>query len=116
MAPLHHHFELKEWPEPRIVVRFWIIAFMLVLGRLVNVETAMSMSPTMVVGLGDTGVSVIRHLSLKDSAVSVCDSRLGKRTKEVPHLAEVRRDYPGRLRGATPSICSSGGTSEESSR
>ncbi len=31
MAPLHHHFELKEWPEPRIVVRFWIIAFMLVL-------------------------------------------------------------------------------------
>ena len=31
MAPLHHHFELKQWPEPRIVVRFWIIAFMLVL-------------------------------------------------------------------------------------
>lgn len=31
MAPLHHHFELKKWPEPRIVVRFWIIAFMLVL-------------------------------------------------------------------------------------
>lgn len=54
----------------------------------------MSMSPTMVVGLGDTGVSVIRHLRLKDSAVSVCDSRLGKRTKEVPRLVEVRRDYP----------------------
>lgn len=31
MAPIHHHFELKDWPEPRIVVRFWIIAFMLVL-------------------------------------------------------------------------------------
>lgn len=31
MAPLHHHFELKKWPEPRIVVRFWIISFMLVL-------------------------------------------------------------------------------------
>ncbi len=54
----------------------------------------MSMSPTMVVGLGDTGVSVIRHLRLKDSEVSVCDSRLGKRTNEVPHLVEVRRDYP----------------------
>lgn len=54
----------------------------------------MSMSPTMVVGLGDTGVSVIRHLRLKDSAVSVCDSRLGKRTNEVPHLVEIRRDYP----------------------
>lgn len=31
MAPLHHHFELKGWPEPRIVVRFWIITFVLVL-------------------------------------------------------------------------------------
>jgi phospho-N-acetylmuramoyl-pentapeptide-transferase len=26
MAPLHHHFELKGWPESTIVVRFWIIA------------------------------------------------------------------------------------------
>jgi phospho-N-acetylmuramoyl-pentapeptide-transferase len=31
MAPLHHHYELKGWPEPRIIVRFWIITFMLVL-------------------------------------------------------------------------------------
>nr|MDQ2994881.1 phospho-N-acetylmuramoyl-pentapeptide-transferase [Pseudomonadota bacterium] len=31
MAPLHHHFELKGWPEPRVIVRFWIISFVLVL-------------------------------------------------------------------------------------
>ena len=31
MAPIHHHFELKGWPEPRITVRFWIIALLLVL-------------------------------------------------------------------------------------
>jgi phospho-N-acetylmuramoyl-pentapeptide-transferase len=31
MAPLHHHFELKDWPEPRIIVRFWIITVILVL-------------------------------------------------------------------------------------
>jgi phospho-N-acetylmuramoyl-pentapeptide-transferase len=31
MAPLHHHLELKGWPEPRIIVRFWIITFVLVL-------------------------------------------------------------------------------------
>ena len=31
MAPIHHHFELKGWPEPRIIVRFWIITFVLVL-------------------------------------------------------------------------------------
>ncbi len=27
MAPIHHHFELKGWPEPKVIVRFWIIAF-----------------------------------------------------------------------------------------
>ncbi|MBT7446096.1 MAG: phospho-N-acetylmuramoyl-pentapeptide-transferase [Methylococcales bacterium] len=31
MAPLHHHFELKGWPEPRIIVRFWIMTVILVL-------------------------------------------------------------------------------------
>ncbi len=31
MAPLHHHYELKGWPEPRIIVRFWIITVILVL-------------------------------------------------------------------------------------
>ena len=31
MAPVHHHFELKGWPEPRVIVRFWIISVILVL-------------------------------------------------------------------------------------
>jgi phospho-N-acetylmuramoyl-pentapeptide-transferase len=31
MAPLHHHYELKGWPEPRVIVRFWIISFILVM-------------------------------------------------------------------------------------
>lgn len=31
MAPIHHHFELRGWPEPRIIVRFWIISVILVL-------------------------------------------------------------------------------------
>jgi phospho-N-acetylmuramoyl-pentapeptide-transferase len=31
MAPLHHHFELKGWPEPRVIVRFWVITVILVL-------------------------------------------------------------------------------------
>lgn len=30
MAPIHHHFELKGWPEPRVIVRFWIITLVLV--------------------------------------------------------------------------------------
>lgn len=31
MAPLHHHFELMGWPEPRVIVRFWVITVVLVL-------------------------------------------------------------------------------------
>ncbi|MFP6835410.1 MAG: phospho-N-acetylmuramoyl-pentapeptide-transferase [Pseudomonadales bacterium] len=31
MAPIHHHFELKGWPEPRVIVRFWIVTLVLVL-------------------------------------------------------------------------------------
>lgn len=31
MAPIHHHYELKGWPEPRVIVRFWIISIILVL-------------------------------------------------------------------------------------
>lgn len=31
MAPLHHHFELKGWPEPKIIVRFWIVSIVLAL-------------------------------------------------------------------------------------
>jgi phospho-N-acetylmuramoyl-pentapeptide-transferase len=38
MAPLHHHFELKGWPEPRVIVRFWIITFILVLCGLATLK------------------------------------------------------------------------------
>jgi phospho-N-acetylmuramoyl-pentapeptide-transferase len=31
MAPIHHHYELKGWPEPKIIVRFWIISILLAL-------------------------------------------------------------------------------------
>ncbi|NVK00779.1 MAG: phospho-N-acetylmuramoyl-pentapeptide-transferase [Oceanospirillaceae bacterium] len=38
MAPIHHHFELKGWPEPRVIVRFWIISFILVLVGLASLK------------------------------------------------------------------------------
>lgn len=31
MAPIHHHYEKKGWPEPKIIVRFWIISILLAL-------------------------------------------------------------------------------------
>jgi phospho-N-acetylmuramoyl-pentapeptide-transferase len=38
MAPLHHHYELKGWPEPRVIVRFWIITVILVLIGLASMK------------------------------------------------------------------------------
>mgnify|MGYP006282384667 CR=1 FL=1 len=38
MAPLHHHFELKGWPEPKVIVRFWIITVVLVLVGLATLK------------------------------------------------------------------------------
>lgn len=38
MAPIHHHYELKGWPEPRVIVRFWIISLMLVLIALATLK------------------------------------------------------------------------------
>jgi len=38
MAPIHHHFELKGWAEPKVIVRFWIITFILVLVGLATLK------------------------------------------------------------------------------
>ena len=38
MAPIHHHYELKGWPEPRVIVRFWIISLILVLVGLATLK------------------------------------------------------------------------------
>jgi phospho-N-acetylmuramoyl-pentapeptide-transferase len=38
MAPIHHHFELKGWPEPKVIVRFWIISMVLALIGLLSLK------------------------------------------------------------------------------
>ncbi len=38
MAPIHHHFELKGWPEPKVIVRFWIITVVLILAGLATLK------------------------------------------------------------------------------
>jgi phospho-N-acetylmuramoyl-pentapeptide-transferase len=38
MAPIHHHFELKGWAEPKVIVRFWIITVILVLFGLATLK------------------------------------------------------------------------------
>jgi phospho-N-acetylmuramoyl-pentapeptide-transferase len=38
MAPIHHHFELKGWPEPKVIIRFWVIGIMLALLSLATLK------------------------------------------------------------------------------
>ena len=38
MAPIHHHFELKGWAEPKVIVRFWIITMLLCLIGLASLK------------------------------------------------------------------------------
>jgi phospho-N-acetylmuramoyl-pentapeptide-transferase len=38
MAPIHHHYELKGWPEPKIIVRFWIITLVFILLALATLK------------------------------------------------------------------------------
>jgi len=38
MAPIHHHFELKGWAEPKVIVRFWILTVILVLVGLATLK------------------------------------------------------------------------------
>jgi phospho-N-acetylmuramoyl-pentapeptide-transferase len=38
MAPIHHHYELKGWPEPKIIVRFWIVTLVFILIALATLK------------------------------------------------------------------------------
>ncbi len=38
MAPIHHHYEKKGWPEPKIIVRFWIVSVLLALVSLSSLK------------------------------------------------------------------------------
>ena len=38
MTPIHHHFEKKGWPEPRVIIRFWIVSVMLALLALASLK------------------------------------------------------------------------------
>jgi phospho-N-acetylmuramoyl-pentapeptide-transferase len=38
MAPIHHHFEIKGWPEQKVIVRFWIVGIILALFSLATLK------------------------------------------------------------------------------
>ena len=67
MAPIHHHFELQGWPEPQIIVRFWIVSIICARAGAQHLETAMTLKVAgqqfLVIGAGKTGQSVARFLA-----------------------------------------------------
>ena len=91
MAPIHHHFELKGWAEPKVIVRFWIISFMLALVALATLKvrdrrhnswtttiiTGAGPNRVLVVGAGKTGLAVAQFCAERGASVTVTDSRTG---------------------------------------
>ncbi len=81
MAPIHHHYELKGWPEPRVIVRFWIISLMLVLIGLANAEGTLIMADyqgknVVIIGLGLTGLSCVDFFLARGVTPRVMDTRM----------------------------------------
>jgi len=90
MAPIHHHFELKGWAEPKVIVALLDHQLSAGASRPVDTETAMSTDYTkplraVVVGLGKTGYSVARFLLSSGSRVALTDSRAAP-----PELARLQ--------------------------
>ena len=81
MAPIHHHFEQLGWSEPQIVMRFWIIAFVLAMIGLASLEAEVSMTPVETMrgqsvalfGLGGSGLSTARALVAGGAEVAAWD-------------------------------------------
>ena len=97
MAPLHHHFELKGWPEPKVIVRFWIIAIILALISMSTlkvkmrrpvVEMSLANKKVLVVGLGRTGLATVRFLEKRAARITVTD--LADECQLAPYLAQTR--------------------------
>lgn len=81
MAPIHHHYELKGWPEPRVIVRFWIISLMLVLIGLATFEGTLIMADyqgkkVVIIGLGLTGLSCVDFFLARGVTPRVMDTRV----------------------------------------
>ena len=111
MAPIHHHFELRGWPETTVIIRFWIMSGICtavgarpLLRRLHRDPGGPGLTPrsALVVGLGVTGMAVGRALARRGSTVLAVDDRpqeahrrfadeVGVTLTETPDAATLER-------------------------
>ncbi len=127
MAPIHHHFEHLGWSEPTVVIRFWIISFILALAGLVDAQAevitarAFAGKHYAVLGLARSGLATVEALLASGAKVTAWDDkeearqappgeRAGSRRRAAPTAVPLRqlRWSPSPCRGGLRSPTSSG--------
>ena len=114
MAPIHHHFEQLGWSEPQVVVRFWIIAFVLALDRPLDPEAEVTMTPSPLSpasvspssGLALPVLSAPQALVAGGADVVVWDDHRPGREKAAAARPQARRPRDGRSDTASIRSCS----------
>ena len=101
MAPIHHHFELKGWAEPKVIVRFWIISLLLVLAGPRDPEAAMSAVPDNAAARGHRRPRAHRAL------LRALPARARLAARASPTRARSRRSCPRCARSMRRSRCAS---------
>jgi phospho-N-acetylmuramoyl-pentapeptide-transferase len=84
MAPIHHHYELKGWPEPKIIVRFWIITLVLILIALATLKAKIKLlMKSLIYGYGITGKSFERYLKKKNIDYDIYDKNINSNISKL---------------------------------
>ena len=110
MAPIHHHFEQLGWSEPTVVIRFWIIAFVLALAGLSTLKLQMITSPAFagkryaVLGLARSGLATRRGAGRERRRGDGLGQARGGRATAV---AGTARRSPIRWRSTSPALTAS---------
>ena len=123
MAPIHHHFEHLGWSEPTVVIRFWIISFVLALAGLsdpqAQVITARAFAGKhyAVYGLARSGLATVEALLASGARVTAWDAKeeaKGEGALPARELAEPRRERTFRSSTASSSPRASRSTATRS--
>ena len=110
MAPIHHHFEHLGWSEPTVVIRFWIISFVLALAGLATLKLQVITAKAFagkhyaVYGLARSGLATVEALLASGAKVTAWDAKEEARNKLLPGRGGGREVVEGSRRGPLRSL------------